>query len=886
MSHFIHIRFHLSFKRLVVRLIVLAFGCVLLTAFLVYRNVKDKVRFISPPATALLEDRYGNFLSEGHRNHSDKIGYWKIRESLPDRIESAFLAIEDKRFYQHSGVDTRAMLRALWNNVTNAQRQGASTIAMQVARMQNSLFSPPPNLPQPGEGKSSPPLVGGVGGGGSRTYWNKLCESITALLLIRKFGHQAVLRHYLKIVPQGNRIHGVAYAARRYFRKPIQDVSWAEAAVLASLPKAPGKMNLFRTGGRKKAFARAQLVLKLLHEKGTLTAEDMLVARRQLSELGIPAKEIRPAHSYHAILRLEEMLREDSFRPIRTSPDLHLQEKVSEIAHDAITHYRASGAGNIAALVVEKETGKVRAYLGSADYYDAAYAGAIDYVRVPRSSGSTLKPFIYALGLERGEFTPASLLSDAPLLVALPGGYHRIGNYDGRNFGLVLYRKALANSRNVPAIHVLMQVGIENAYELFRQLGLVSGHRAAEYYGLGMAIGTLYVTLEDLVTAYGVLANEGKAFRLRWFEEDGGQRSKVKGQRLKVRGQRSKVKGQRLKVKGQRLKVRGQRSKVKGQRLKVRGQRSKVRGQRLKVRGQREKEESVDLSPLTFHPPLPPEQWMSRDVARQISLFLSDPLARLPVFSRMGPLEYLFPVAVKTGTSQGFRDAWAIAYSSKYLVGVWIGHPDHHRMNHVSGQSAAQVVKRIMRFLHPEERRGVAENIFPPPEGYKLVRLCAQTGRIATEACPEVVPEYFRPGAEPASQSASSEDWQGEFPSLEGLGVGSSPTPNDSRNPFSFALTQFSYEQLLNASITIQEPRSGTTFVIDPDTPRMMQTLSLRADVRPRISKIVWHVDGKPFETTSHPYTVRWPLMPGNHTIQARFAHADIVSDVITITVY
>jgi len=800
-----------------IRLTFLAGFCLLLFCVQVYRAVKNTAALMKPPATALIEDRYGSFLSESSGNNTIGIGYWEISDLIPNRIKASFLAIEDKRFYQHSGVDWRAVLRALWNNMANKRRQGASTIAMQVARMQRDIPLTPPFLPQGGT-IPLPPSRRESFKGRKRTYWNKFCESITALLLTRKFGRQAVLRHYFEIVPQGNRIHGVAYAARRYFRKPLQDLSWAESAVLAALPKAPGSMNLFRADGRKKAFARAELILKQLHQNGSLDSESFLAAQRQLSRLSIPTRETRPEHSYHAILRLEELLRKKSRRhsyaqPIRTCLDLNIQNKVYEFADAAINHYRASGAGNIAAMVVEKNTGKVVAYLGSSDYYGAEYAGAINYTRIPRSSGSTLKPFIYALGLEIDHFSPASLLSDMPILVSLPRGYHRIGNYDDKNLGFLIYRKALANSRNVPAIHVLTRLGVENAYELFRQLGLANDERPAGYYGVGLAIGTLYVTLEDLVTAYGVLANDGKAFRLRWFETPSGLLASNEEQR-----------------------------------------------------------------------PYHAGQVMSEDATRQISLFLSDPLARLPTFQRMGPLEYPFPVAVKTGTSQGFRDAWTVAYSSKYIVGVWMGHPDNTRMKDVSGLAAAQVVKNIMLFLHPQERRGIAERIFPPPEGYKLVRICSLSGSSAIDNCPEVIPEYFRPGSEPVTyqsevyQSLSYQEDTTAATSSYGQSV-------PLASPLSYALSPFSFEKLLNANISIKEPLPGGTFMVDPDTPRAMQTLSLRAKVTPVVPEIIWHVDGKPFTGAPYPYTARWPLTPGIHTIQARFAHADIASEIVTITV-
>ena len=770
-------------------------------ALLLLHEVRDRSKLVSPAATPIFTDRYGTFLAEGTDNENAPIGFWDPPEVLPERIVSCLLAIEDKRYYEHFGVDFRSLLRALVNNLKGRPRQGASTIAMQVARLQ-----------RPGE----------------RTLWRKVCEMGTAVWLNRKFGHENVLRHYLKIVPQGNRIHGVAYAARRYFRKPLADLSWAEAAVLASLPRAPGRMNLYQFEGRQKAFERAKLILNLLHKNGTLDAENLAISRRQLTSLEIPIKESRPYHSYHAILRLQETINGTaSFtKPIATGLDLPLQEVVNGIAGEAMEHLRQRGAGNLAVIVVEKETGAIRSYLGSDFYADEDFAGAINYATTPRSAGSTLKPFIYALGMETGAFSPASVLADLPFHLSYPDGHYSVTNYDERHLGPILYRKALANSRNVPAVQVLKTVGIVQTYDLFHQLGLAMDDKSASTYGLGLAIGGLYVTLEDLVAAYGVLANDGKAFTLRWFEAT-------------------------------------------------------------------DKEKPVQLIPA--------------DVARQISLFLSDPLARLPTFNRMGPLEYPFPVAVKTGTSQGFRDAWAVAYSSKYIVGAWIGHPDHERMKRVAGLDAALLVKELLLFLHPRERRGVAETPFPPPQlhqnsgesmGYQLVKLCPMSGELATEACSETVLEYLPLGAEPTAscgvhQSFAVDRLSGTLASpmtpperveIRGYAVlpphfaawgavhGYDPPPAIStESPF--------------VSIAIEAPVNGSVFRFHPDTPQQLQSIALRANVTPTVPEIIWYVDGEPFQKVSYPYTTRWNLRAGSHALQARFPHADVQSGIITITV-
>ena len=775
----------------------------LITAFalLLFHEVHGRSELVSPPATPIFTDRYGTFLAEGSADENAPLGFWDPPEILPERIVSCLLAVEDKRYYEHFGVDFRSLLRALINNFSGQPRQGASTIAMQVARLQRP---------------------------GKRTLWRKAYEMGTAVWLNRKYGHENVLRHYLKIVPQGNRIHGVSYAARRYFQKPLADLSWAEAAVLASLPRAPGRMNLYRFEGRRKAFERAKLILNLLYENGMLNEETAAISQRQLKSLKIPIKESRPYHSYHAILRLQEAIDGNASytKPIVTTLDLPIQKVVDGIAGEAMGHLRQRGAGNLAVIVAERETGAIRSYLGSDFYADGDFAGAINYATTPRSAGSTLKPFIYALGMETGAFSPASVLEDLPFNLSQPGGQYSIANYDERYLGPLLYRKALANSRNVPAVHVLKTVGLAKTYDLFRQLGLAKDDKSASVYGLGLAIGGLYVTLEDLVTAYGVLANDGQAFTLRWFETA-------------------------------------------------------------------DKETPAQLIP--------------EDVARQLSLFLSDPLARLPTFVRTGPLEYPFPVAVKTGTSQGFRDAWAVAYSSRYIVGAWIGHPDHERMKRVSGLDAAHLVKEILVSLHPRERRGVDEQPFPPPQlhqdsegatGYQLIKLCPLSGELVTEACSETVLEYLRLGTEPTAFCRVHQS----FAVDRGTGTLAGPlTPPERVEIRSYAVLppQFAAwgathgygpppspsTELPYATIAIKEPIDGSIFRFHPDTPRQLQSIALRANVTPAVPEIIWYVDGEPFQKVQYPYTTRWHLRAGSHALQARFPHANIQSGIITITI-
>lgn len=775
----------LWFKCHVARIVLTSVVMLLVFFVGLYLSVADAFVLTSPDATPLLEDRGGRFLSE---NEETRIGFWAVTGQPLERVKACLLAIEDHRFQQHHGVDFRGLARAMINNLKGGPRQGASTIAMQVARLQNPR---------------------------SRGYWNKLGEMLVAFAITQRYGREAVLDHYLRIVPQGNRMQGVAYSARRYFQKPLADLSWAEAALLAALPKAPGRFNLYTHSGQRLAVKRANLILDLLERQGRLQNGELDIARDSLARLKIPTKEVRPFHSTHAILRLHQQIaaeKRDFQRPLRTTLDLDLQETVDTLAYQTIEALRPKGAGNIAVMVTERQGGAVLAYLGSEFYADEDHAGAIDYAATPRSSGSTLKPFIYALGLETELFSPASILADLPLNVVYAGGHYAARNYDSSYLGPMLYRRALANSRNIPAIRILKKIGLNKTYEHLGNLDVLSGERPADFYGLGLAIGGAYVTLFDLVKAYGVLANEGLATEPHWFLDD---------------------------------------------------------------------------------PPLPhPRRLISEQNARLITLFLSDPQARLPSF----PARNLnFPIALKTGTSQGFRDAWAVAYSANYVVGVWIGHPDHLEMKEVNGSNAARLVRQILVQLHPEQNRGIGEKPFPTPRGYRAFRLCALSGQAATEHCRSVALEHLPLDVEPAANTVhrlfAIDTKTGELAMPEDQAAFVETHARVVLPPeYATWASRQGYQPppqrpQQKTSLKIQSPANGAQLMLDPDTPATYQTLALRAVVEPTVPEVIWFVDGQPYRRATYPYELRWPMVEGTHTFRVRFPNAEVASEAVTVTI-
>jgi penicillin-binding protein 1C len=470
-------------------------------------------------------------------------------------------------------------------------------------------------------------------------------------------------------------------------------------------------------------------------------------------------------------------------------------------------------------IVLDRRSGEVLAWLGSVDYFDAAHAGAIDYARVARSPGSTLKPFLYALALERGVVRPGTVLPD----VRPAAG--EILDADRGFLGPLLPRVALANSRNVPAAELVEHLGIDEAYTFLREAGLHDGLWPAQRYGLGLSVGALPVTLERLVRAYTILAGDGRLGDLRWYE--GQPRSE-------------------------------------------------------------------------------PRRILSEDTARQITLFLSDPMARLPSFKRMGASEYPFPAAIKTGTSSAYRDAWAVAYSTRYLVGAWVGRADGRSMMRLNAaSSAAALVQEILTALHPEERTGLKDLSFPVPNGFRPVRVCALSGKIATPACDRVFVEWFRPGEEPVDScdthvriAVDVRDGRPATPATPAdlvraqtftvLAPDYATWAVGARMPLLPAgarTTEGPVQEDQDPHVRILSPRPGLRVLRDPESTPSGNTLVLDAAVDPKVEQVVWYVDGAPFAVADYPYTTRWPLSAGEHTFQARVPYSTAVSPAVRVEV-
>jgi penicillin-binding protein 1C len=700
---------------------------------------------IAPAPTALLLDRHGEFLAQVAAPGDGGYGYWPV-EQLPPRVVVATLSLEDRRFWSHPGVDPLAIARALWQNLASGERvSGASTLAMQVARMQDP---------------------------GPRTYYRKATEAIAALFMTLRYGREAILSQYLRLVPYGNDVHGIGYAARLYFDKPVADLSWAEIAFLAAIPQAPSRMNPLSPRQRDFAIARGHRILAALRDDDVLAPADFALAEAQLDALPLVERVVRPDNALHAILNLQDLLvadvgwrRGDGDLRVVTTIDLEIQNRIARLAAKSLVRWQGDGAQQVAVIVTRTASREVLAWLGSADYFRSP-SGAVDFALAERSPGSTLKPFIYALALDRGDIAPDTPLADSAVYAGA------VENADHGYLGRMLPRQALANSRNVPAVGLVRTIGIDETYLYLRLLGLHDEGRPARYFGLPMAIGGLPTSLARLVRAYGALANDGLLGDLVWY------------------------------------------------------------------RGQ---------------PTAAPQRLMSAATARLITLFLSDPMARLPSFPRMSAVEYPFPVAVKTGTSQGFRDAWTVAYSRDYMVGVWIGRPDAGAMRNVGGSSSAARLAHAILLDLQSAAVDQAALAFPPPEGREAREICTQTGEIADGFCDGTLREW-----------------------LPRQVVAIQPAP---------ALPLASVQEDAAVRLAIATPQENTHIIRNPETPADLASLALTASVDPAPPQLLWYVDGRPYRLAAPAESVRWPLQAGLHKFQVRIPNRGIASPVVTVRV-
>jgi len=536
-------------------------------------------------------------------------------EKISEKYKAAVLYFEDKRFYGHFGIDPIAVIRAIKQNVQAGRiESGASTITMQVARLKNP---------------------------GKRTFFAKLREAHAALRMELWKSKDEIFAEYSSIVPMGGNIVGIETACWRFFGHGSEEITWAQAALLALLPNRPSALNLEKE--RELLLERRNNLLKSLAKAGYIGTEILNSALEEpLPKMNTNWRFKTPhyAESVSSLFQDQTIL--------HGTIDGKVQERLERIAKNYGQKIREHSDVNISVLITETQTGKIRGYLGSLEYYDSLSKGMIDGVRAHRSTGSILKPFLYALAIERGPYTPESLIEDVPIWFR---GFSP-QNADKSHSGILPLKEALTRSLNIPAVKILSDYGVEDFHFWLKNAGLNGLFRTPEEYGLSLILGGGEASLQELVPLYSMLMNNGKRTELRWIEDSVSQKN---------------------------------------------------------------------------------EQLLQEVTAYHIREILTS--VKRPDFEQYHlQFNNQIPVAWKTGTSYGSRDAWAIGVNEQWTIGVWVGNFKGGSVANLSGSSAAApLLFSLFNNLSDNKKELWKKPLY---SNYESIEICRLSGYKATNICP------------------------------------------------------------------------------------------------------------------------------------------------------
>ncbi|MEK7544480.1 MAG: transglycosylase domain-containing protein [Patescibacteria group bacterium] len=405
---------------------------------------------------------------------------------IPKHVIQATIAIEDKNFYTHQGFSLSGMIRAARETMLRGRVQGGSTITQQLIK--SALLTPEVSISR------------------------KVKEILLAFWAERLFTKNQILEMYLNQVPYGGTAWGVESAAQTYFGKSAKNLTLAEAALLAGLPAAPTEYSPFGTHVDR-AFSRQGEVLRRMVEDRYISEAQ---AREALSQEIHFARARIGIRAPHFVMYVKELL-ERRYGPrlvergglrIKTSLDLPIQERAEEIVNKQVTQLTSLRVGNGAALVTNPKTGEILAMVGSRDYFDSTREGNVNVTVALRQPGSSIKVVTYAAAMEKG-LTAASILDDSPVSYPQIGGpaYTPV-NYDSKFHGFVPLRYALGNSYNIPAVRTIASIGVGAVIDKGRAMGITSWVDENRY-GLALTLGGGEVTMLDMATVFGTLANGG-----------------------------------------------------------------------------------------------------------------------------------------------------------------------------------------------------------------------------------------------------------------------------------------------------------------------------------------------------------------------------------------
>jgi penicillin-binding protein 1C len=462
------------------KIIVLALlsALVLLSLSLYFPFPKGRLKR-APVVSLSLVDRNNILLREVLSEEGGRCRWVELRDVSPDLVRATVVA-EDRAFFLHPGVNPFAVARALSQNIRHGQVvSGASTITQQVVR---NIFRH------------------------RRTISAKMVEIWLAIRLEKTISKENILTQYLNRIYYGNKAYGIAAASKLYFDKPPSDLSLAEAAFLAGVPRSPTALNPYRHF--REAKKRQERILFKMHKNGDIDQDRWERAKEEPLRLIPVRKKVRAPHVCDFVLQQVPPSIRQTLSRIETTCDYTLQEKIETLVKGHIGSLEEKNITNAAVVVLDNATGEIVSMVGSKDFFDERYDGQVNGALSLRQPGSALKPFTYSLALERG-MTAAELLEDRDFYFPTPEGSYAPRNYDEKFHGAVRLRQALACSYNVPAVSLLERLGTDLLYRRLKQLGFESLDKSPVHYGVGLTLGNGEVTLLELTRAYATLARGG-----------------------------------------------------------------------------------------------------------------------------------------------------------------------------------------------------------------------------------------------------------------------------------------------------------------------------------------------------------------------------------------
>lgn len=548
---------------------------------------------------------------------------------VPEKLKTAVIAFEDEDFYDHWGINLKAILRASWQNISSGRViSGASTIPMQIARMSNPK---------------------------KRTYLNKLYEIFLAIKLNIHFTKEELLKMYLDHAPYGGNVIGYRTAAFKYYDKDADMLTWGQAATLAVLPNAPGM--IYPSKNAHPLRDKRNRLLKKMFEREYITEQSYKLALLEdVPDQFIPFQ----SHAPHLARQLKR--NNPNQWILGTTIDAKIQKQCNQLAKKYKQIYASYDVNNLSVLVADTKTGAIKAYVGSPEFFDYQHNGQVDGVLSQRSSGSILKPFLYALSIDEGIILPQSYIRDLPTY--FDGFSPRNANREYQ--GVATAHESLVQSLNIPAVRLLNYYGVYQFYSFLKLAGVSTLFRSSDEYGLPLILGGAEVKMWDMVALYRGLANNG----------------------------------------------------VFNDNYLIKGEQTERASAQLISNGS---------CSLTLD--------MLKDLKRPGSEYFWERFSS----SR--------PIAWKTGTSFGHKDAWAVGVTPEYTIAVWCGNFNGDGNKNIGGaKTAGPILFDVLQALpHQSSDKWFEKNDMD----YKPMRVCSLSGFRATDACTDVdtlqVPENMKP---------------------------------------------------------------------------------------------------------------------------------------------